>query len=112
MVAELSFRPARAADVDVAVPFIHCSGAGAFHFIWWAAGAGDGHAFVRQALIDGAGAFGWRHHRLGVIGDGVVAVGAGHAGATKWPFTQAAARQISSHRGARHAVGAITWGCG
>ena len=110
MVAELSFRPARADDVDAAVPLIHSSGPGAFDYVFSVPGVGDAQAFLRRAFVDGSGEFGWRNHVVGVIDDAVAAVGAGYDGATKWPFTLAAARQILSHYGPRHAAGVITRG--
>jgi ribosomal protein S18 acetylase RimI-like enzyme len=108
--AELGFRPARAADVAAAVPLIHSSGPEAFEFVFAVPGVGDGQAFLRRAFVDGAGEFGWRNHVVGVLDGAVVAVGAGYGGDTKWPFTWAAARQILSHYGWRHAAGVISRG--
>jgi len=108
--AGLSFRPAQAADVDAAVPLIYSSGPAAFDYVFALPRQGDAQAFLRQAFVDGNGEFGWRNHVVGEL-DGVVGVaGAGYSGATKWPFTLAAARQILRHYGWRHASGVIMRG--
>ncbi|WP_449424134.1 GNAT family N-acetyltransferase [Rhodanobacter lindaniclasticus] len=70
-------------------------------------GIGDAQAFLRRAFVDGAGEFGWRNHVVGELDGVVVAAGAGYGGATKWPFTRAAARQILGHYGWRRAAGVI-----
>jgi ribosomal protein S18 acetylase RimI-like enzyme len=106
----LTFRPALAADAAAAVPLIHSSGPAAFDYVFAVSGVGDAQAFLRRAFIDGAGEFGWRNHAVGVLDGAVVAVGAGFGGATKWPFTLAAARQILGHYGWQHAAGVIVRG--
>lgn len=103
------FRPAAATDVDAAVPLIHSSGPAAFDYVFSVPGMGDAQAFLRRAFVDGAVEFGWRNHVVGEL-DGVAAVGAGYAGASKWSFTLAAARQILGHYGWRHAAGVIRRG--
>ena len=108
--AGLTFRPAAAADVEAAVPLIHSSGPDAFEYVFAVPGMGDAQAFLRHAFVDGAGEFGWRNHVIGVLDGVVVAAGAGFGGATKWPFTLAAARQILGHYGWRHAAGVIARG--
>lgn len=110
MLAGLSFRPAMAEDVAAAVPLIHSSGPAAFEYVFAVPGLGDAQAFLRQAFVDGAGEFGWRNHVVGVLDGTVVAAGAGFGGATKWPFTLAAARQILGFYGWRHAAGVIARG--
>lgn len=107
---QVEFRPARAEDVDVAVPLIHSSGPAAFEYVFTVPGRIAAHAFLRQAFVDGAGEFGWRNHRVGVLDGDVVAVGAGFCGSTKWPFTLAAARQIIAGYGWRRAAGVIARG--
>jgi ribosomal protein S18 acetylase RimI-like enzyme len=47
---------------------------------------------------------------VGELDGVVVATGAGYGGATKWPFTLAAARQILGHYGWRHAAGVVARG--
>lgn len=106
----MSFRQATASDVDAAVPLIHSSGPAAFEYVFSVPGIGDAQVFLRRAFIDGAGEFGWRNHVVGELDGAVVAAGAGFSGATKWPFTLAAARQIISHYGWRHAAGVIARG--
>lgn len=101
------FRPAAATDADAAVPLIHSSGPAAFDHVFSVPGIGDAQAFLRRAFVDGAGEFGWRNHVVGELDGVVAAVGAGYTGATKWPFTLAAARQILGHYGWRHAPGVI-----
>jgi len=108
--AGLTFRPAAAADVEAAVPLIHSSGPDAFEYVFAVPGMGDAQAFLRHAFVDGAGEFGWRNHVVGVLDGVVVTAGAGFGGATKWPFTLAAARQILGHYGWRHAAGVIVRG--
>lgn len=103
----LIFRPALAADVDAAVPLIHSSGPAAFEYVFGLPGVGDAQVFLRHAFVDGAGEFGWRNHVVGELDGVVVAAGAGYGGATKWPFTLAAGRQILAHYGWRHAAGVI-----
>lgn len=103
----LTFRPAAASDVDAAVPLIHSSGPAAFEYVFGLPGAGDAQAFLRHAFVDGSGEFGWRNHVVGELDGVVVAAGAGYGGATKWPFTLAAARQILGHYGWRHAAAVI-----
>lgn len=104
------FRPATAADVAAAVPLIHSSGPAAFDYVFALAGAGDAQTFLRHAFVDGAGEFGWHNHVVGELDGIVVAAGAGFSGATKWPFTIAAARQVIGHYGWRRAAGVITRG--
>jgi GNAT superfamily N-acetyltransferase len=108
--AGLSFRPAAADDVAAAVPLIHSSGPAAFDYVFAVPGVGDAQAFLRRAFVDGAGEFGWRNHVVGELDEAVVAIGAGYGGATKWPFTLAAARQILGHYGWLHAAGVIARG--
>jgi ribosomal protein S18 acetylase RimI-like enzyme len=108
--AGLIFRPALAADVATAVPLIHSSGPEAFEYVFAVPGVGNAQAFLRHAFVDGGGEFGWRNHVVGVLDGVVVAAGAGFGGATKWPFTLAAARQILGHYGWRHAAGVIARG--
>ena len=105
--SQLTFRQAVPADVDAAVPLIHSSGPAAFEYVFGLPGAGDAKAFLRRAFVDGAGEFGWRNHVVGELDGVVVAAGAGFSGATKWPFTLAAARQILAHYGWRHVAGVI-----
>lgn len=104
------FRPAMAADAAVAVPLIHSSGPAAFDYVFGVPGHGDAQAFLHHAFVDGAGEFGWRNHVAGELGGTVVAVGAGFGGASKWPFTGAAARQILAHYGWRRAGAVIVRG--
>ena len=106
----LTFRPATAEDATATVPLIHSSGPAAFDYVFAVPGRSDAQAFLRRAFVDGAGEFGWRNHVVGVLDGVVVAVGAGYGGATKWPFTLAAARQILGHYGWRHAAGVIARG--
>lgn len=108
--AGLTFRPAEAVDVAAAVPLIHSSGPDAFEYVFARPGVGDAQAFLRRAFVDGAGEFGWRNHVVGELNGAVVAVGAGFGGATRWPFTLAAARQILGHYGWRHAAGVVVRG--
>jgi len=105
--AGLTFRRAAARDVDAAVPLIHSSGPDAFEYVFAVSGVGDAQGFLRRAFVDGAGEFGWRNHVVGELDGVVVAAGAGYGGASKWPFTLAAARQILGHYGWRHAAGVI-----
>ena len=107
--AGLKLRPAAASDLDLAVPLIHSSGPAAFEYVFGVRGGGA-QAFLRRAFVDGAGEFGWRNHVVGERDGVVVAAGAGYSGATKWPFTLAAARQILAHYGWRHASGVIVRG--
>src|SRR3546814_385856 len=108
----LSFRPAVAADVDVAVPLIHSSGPAAFEYVFAVAGVGDALAFLRRAFVDGAGEFGWRNHVVGELDGVVVAVGAGYGGYGKGRFMLAAAREILWHYGWRPAAGGGAGGGG
>ena len=108
--SEWIFRPAAAADVEAAVPLIYSSGPAAFDYVFALPDVGDAQAFLRRAFVDGAGEFGWRNHVAAELDGNVVAVGAGYGGATKWPFTLAAARQILGHYGWRHAAGVIARG--
>ncbi len=108
--AGLIFRTALATDVAAAVPLIHSSGPEAFEYVFTVPGVGDAQAFLGRAFIDGGGEFGWRNHVVGVLDGAVVAAGAGFGGATKWPFTRTALRQILGHYGWRHAAGVIARG--
>jgi len=104
---EVQFRPATPGDAEVAVPLIYSSGPDAFDYVFMTPDGGDALRFLQHCFVDGAGEFGWRNHWVALIGDRVVAVGAGYGGETKWPFTLAAARQIIGHYGLRHGVGVI-----
>lgn len=106
----VQFRQAAPEDAPQAVPLMHSSGPAAFDYVFAVPGYSDAQAFLRQAFVDGAGEFGWRNHVVGELDGAVVAVGAGFGGATKWPFTLAAARQILGHYGWRHAAGVIARG--
>lgn len=104
------FRPASARDVEAAVPLIHSSGPAAFDYVFAVPGRSDAQAFLRRAFVDGAGEFGWRNHVVGELEGVVVAVGAGFGGESALTFTLAAARQILTHYGPRHAPGVIVRG--
>lgn len=106
----LIFRPAAPSDVDAAVPLIHSSGPTAFEYVFGVPAVSDAQAFLRHAFVHGGGEFGWRNHVVGELDGVVAAAGAGYGGATKWPFTLAAARQILGHYGWRHAAGVIARG--
>lgn len=107
---QVRFRPAMPGDAAAAVPLIYSSGPDAFDYVFMTRDGGDALDFLQHCFVDGAGEFGWRNHRVGVIGDRVVAVGAGYGGETKWPFTLAAARQIIGHYGLRHGMAVIARG--
>ncbi|WEN15231.1 N-acetyltransferase [Rhodanobacter sp. AS-Z3] len=108
--SELIFRPARAADADVAVPLIHSSGPASFDYVFSVPAMGDAQSFLQRAFVDGSGEFGWRNHVVAELDGDVVATGAGYGGNTKWPFTLAAARQILGQYGWRHAAGVLARG--
>lgn len=103
----LAFRPAMPADAEAAVPLIYGSGPAAFDYVFAISGRSDAQAFLRHAFLDGAGEFGWRNHRVGVLDGTVVAVGAAYGGESALGFTLAAARQILGHFGVRHAPAVI-----
>jgi ribosomal protein S18 acetylase RimI-like enzyme len=107
---QVQFRRATPGDAEAAVPLIYSSGPDAFDYVFMARDGGDALGFLQHCFVDGAGEFGWRNHWVGVIGDRVVAVGAGYGGETKWPFTLAAARQIIGHYGLRRGMGVIARG--
>ncbi|WP_266170977.1 GNAT family N-acetyltransferase [Dyella subtropica] len=108
--ARVRFRSATAEDVERAVPLMHSSGPPAFDYVFSLPGREGAQAFLRYAFVDGAGEFGWRNHRVGVLNGRVVAVGAGFGAETHWSFTLAAARQILGYYGLRHAAGVIARG--
>lgn len=107
---QVRFRPAMPGDADAAVPLIYSSGPDAFDYVFMTRDGGDALGFLQHCFVDGTGEFGWRNHAVGVIGDRVVAVGAGYGGEATWPFTLAAARQIMGHYGLRRGLGVMVRG--
>ncbi len=53
----IKFRPALPDDVEAAVPLIYSSGPDAFDFVFNVPGRATAQDFLRQAFVDGAGAF-------------------------------------------------------
>lgn len=75
----LQFRPARADDVDTAVPLIYSAGPEAFEY-GFTLGDVRVQDFLRYAYADGRGFFGWRNHVVASDGDEVVGIGAFYSG--------------------------------
>jgi ribosomal protein S18 acetylase RimI-like enzyme len=89
----ITFRPARPADADAAIPLILSSGPDAFNYVFRTA-TQEPSAFLRRAFTDGAGEFGYRNHVVGASEGHVVAAGAGWSSASNFAFSLAAARQF------------------
>jgi ribosomal protein S18 acetylase RimI-like enzyme len=87
------FRPARAQDVDAALPLIVSSGPDAFNYVFRTA-RHTPEDFLRAAFVDGAGEFGFRNHVVGEVDGRVLAAGGGWTSATTVPFLLAAVRQF------------------
>ncbi|MEN0106268.1 MAG: GNAT family N-acetyltransferase [Pseudomonas sp.] len=68
----LTFRPARADDVDAAIPLIYSSGPAAFDYVFGQAQVKD---FLRQVFIGKRGQFSHRQHWVGERDGQVVAAG-------------------------------------
>ncbi|GLK91740.1 GNAT family N-acetyltransferase [Pseudomonas turukhanskensis] len=68
----LTFRPARADDVDAAVPLIYSSGPAAFNYVF---GADRVQDFLRQAFVGTQGQFSHRQHWVGEQHGRVVVAG-------------------------------------
>ena len=75
MPMSLHFRPARAEDVDAAIPLIYSSGPAAFDYVFAGTPKGSAQDFLRKAFVSGAGQFGYRQHWLGEQDGQVVAAG-------------------------------------
>lgn len=99
MTQEITFRPAKPDDVDVAVPLIYSSGPIAFDYVFASQSKGNGETFLKYAFQDGAGEFGYRNHVVGTRDGEIVCAGAGYTGETGMAFTLAAVRQIWSFYG-------------
>ena len=89
----IEFRPARADDVDDAIPLIYSSGPLAFDFVF-GSDRFPATEFLRRAFITGKGTFGYNNHVVGVRNGKVVATGAGYSSDTTVPYTLAVATQI------------------
>ena len=87
------FRPARANDMEAALPLILSSGPDAFNYVFRTA-RHTPEDFLRGAFVDGAGEFGYRNHVVGELDGRVVAAGAGWTSTSNVPFMLAAARQF------------------
>jgi ribosomal protein S18 acetylase RimI-like enzyme len=103
----LVFRPAEPADADAVVPLIYSSAPAVFDFLFAVRGRASPQQFLRRALVDGAGQFGFRNHVVGVEDGMVVAVGAAWRGEGPFAFTVAGARQIFKCYGIGAAPGVI-----
>lgn len=90
----LSFRPARAGDVDAAVPLIYSSGPDAFDYAFARPGRNSAEDFLRHAFVQGGGQFGWRQHTVGELDGRVAAVGTVFGGEANLGYMLAASRQI------------------
>jgi len=73
------FRPARADDVEAAVPLIYSSGPEAFEYVFTQGGR-TALDFLAFAFVDGRGFFGWRNHEVALLDDEVVGIGAFYSG--------------------------------
>ena len=98
MINKLQFRPARASDVEDAVPLIYSSGPIAFDYVF-ANKKGNAEGFLRYAFQDGAGEFGYRNHVVGTIDGKVACIGAGFTGESGLSFMLSAIRQIINFYG-------------
>ena len=107
---QVRFRSAAPDDADAAVPLIYSSGPAAFDYVFATRDGAEALSFLRRCFIDGAGEFGWRNHRVGVLDGRMVAVGAAYGADSHWAFTLAAARQIIGHYGIGRGLGVIVRG--
>ncbi|MCP8464039.1 GNAT family N-acetyltransferase [Pseudomonas sp. ZM23] len=96
----LTFRPARPADVDAAVPLIYSSGPEAFDYAFARPGRNNAQDFLRYAFAQGSGQFGWRQHWVGELDGRVVAAGTVFGGEQNLGYLLAASRQILGFFGA------------
>ena len=90
----LTFRRARPADVDAAVPLIYSSGPDAFDYAFARPGRNSAQDFLRYAFLQGGGQFGWRQHWVGEHDGQVVAAGTVFGGEANLGYLLAATRQI------------------
>jgi ribosomal protein S18 acetylase RimI-like enzyme len=89
----VTFRPARAADTEAAIPLILSSGPESFNYVF-ATPHQQPADFLRRAFPGGSGQFGFRNHVVGEIDGQVVAAGAGWTSATNLAFMLAAVGQF------------------
>ncbi|MCP1624661.1 GNAT family N-acetyltransferase [Pseudomonas nitroreducens] len=95
----LTFRRARPADVDAAVPLIYSSGPDAFDYAFARPGRNSAEDFLRYAFLQGGGQFGWRQHWVGEQDGQVVAAGTVFGGEVNLSYMLAATRQIFGYFG-------------
>lgn len=96
----LSFRPARADDVYLAVPLIYSSGPAAFDYIFQHSKKGRSVDFLRAVFVQPDGEFSYSNHTV-VEKDGrLLGIGAAFSGDKNMAFTIAAAKQIFRFYGA------------
>jgi ribosomal protein S18 acetylase RimI-like enzyme len=96
----LTFRPARADDVYLAVPLIYSSGPLAFDYIFHHPRKGRSLDFLRAAFVDKRGEFSYSNHTVAEQDRQIVGVGACFSGDSTLSFTVAAALQLFRFYGA------------
>lgn len=107
---EISFRPCRPEDADIAVPLIHSSGPAAFNYVFCDSAERQSQEFLRHAFVRGRSEFGYRQHCAAVIDGNVVGVGAVRDASQNLPFTFAAFRDIAGFYSPLAAARSITRG--
>ncbi|MGI9529050.1 MAG: GNAT family N-acetyltransferase [Acidimicrobiia bacterium] len=90
----VTFRPAKPADVEQAIPLIYSSGPDAFSYVFAHATKGDAQAFLGRAFVDGGGTFGYRNHTVAESNGNVIGIGATYSGDGALATTAAVATQI------------------
>ncbi|MCB9665605.1 MAG: GNAT family N-acetyltransferase [Alphaproteobacteria bacterium] len=90
----VSFRPARAEDVDAVVPMIDASGPQAFAWVFQTGPSWGASDFLRAVFPTGQGQWGFQHHLVGERDGEVVAAGAAYTGAEAAGFLLTSVRQF------------------
>ena len=75
MTLDITFRPCKPDDVDLAVPLIYSSGPAAFDYVFSDQKEGESLAFLRTAFVETSTAFSHRAHIAALLDGKVVGVG-------------------------------------
>ena len=90
----IEIRPARADDVEAAVPLIYSSGPAQFNYVFCRERDGEAQDFLRHSFVRGAGQFGFRNHTVAVSAGRIVGIGACYSGDSHLAFVATAVRQF------------------
>jgi hypothetical protein len=100
----VTFRPATAADTEVAVPLLYSSGPDVFDYVFAHPRRGSALDFLGHAFPNGAGEFGHRNHTVVLMDGRIVGIGAAFGARRAYRSALGTGRQILTFYGWRHVV--------